>query len=327
MRDRIAVRLSLTKKVALAVVGILNTAAIGAQSSSPESVSAPRPKFEVVSVKPCNAADMPPGGGRGGGGGRAGMDPGRLTLKCLTVDSLIRLAYIRFADGKGDSRRGTAGSVLPRLFNQPIDGSPAWIKSDRYTIDAKPETPETVAMMQGPMLQALLEDRFKLKIHRDIREVPVYALVVGRGGPKLEAAEKENCTAMDFTNGPPPPPGPGQPPPCGAFWSDKSGGMETFGQTMAGLGMQFSVALDRDVVDRTGIAGTFDLHLDLTSADLFPFREDITRGVGDPASATAPADPLGAVMRAVQELGLRLEPAKAPGEFLVIDHVERPSEN
>jgi uncharacterized protein (TIGR03435 family) len=93
--------------------------------------------------------------------------------------------------------------------------------------------------------------------------------------------------------------------------------------------------LDRDVIDRSGIAGTFDIHLDLTSNDLFrarfPDRQDITAGGGDPAALPAaptdPADPLSAVMRAVQKLGLRLEPSKAQGEFLVIDHVQRPAEN
>jgi len=259
--------------------------------------------------------------------GAPGTDPGRLRLECQTVDALIRLAYIRFANGKGPSGRGTSGLISPRLFNQLIDGSPAWIKS-RYTIDAKPEAPQTAAMMQGPMLQAILEDRFKLKIRRDIREVPVYALVLGSGGIKLEAAKKDSCTVLDFTHGPQPLPEPGQPPPCGSFRPDKSGGMETLGQTLQGLCMQFSAALDREVVDRTGIAGTFDMHLHLTDGDLFPFAgQDGTPGVADPASAADPADSLSAAMRAVQDLGLRLEWAKAPAEFLVIEHLERPSEN
>jgi uncharacterized protein (TIGR03435 family) len=337
MISPIALRLGLLKEVDLGfaktapmalafVVGILNTVTVGAQISPPQSGSAPRPKFEVVSVRPCNAKDMPSGRGRGGTG--ASIDPGRLTLECRTVDDLVHMAYLWFADGKGDSRRGgAAGPVLRRLFNQPLDGSPAWMKADRYTIDAKPATPQTAVMMQGPMLQALLEDRFKLKVRRDIREVPVYALVVGKGGPKLEAARKDSCTLLDFTNGPPPLPGPGQPSPCGSFRPDKSGGVETFGQTLAGLCLQFSVALDRDVVDRTGIADTFDIHLDLTSNDLFPARQDTTGRVGDPAEPTAAADPLSAIMRAVQKLGLRLEPSKVQGGFLVIDHVERPSEN
>lgn len=92
--------------------------------------------------------------------------------------------------------------------------------------------------------------------------------------------------------------------------------------------MQLSAALDRDVVDRTGIAGTFDMHLDLTAGDLFPFaRQDGAADSSDPGASAMPVDSLGAIMHAVQKLGLKLEPARAPGETLIIDHVERPSEN
>ena len=210
-------------------------------------------------------------------------------------------------------------------MNQPISGEPAWANSGRYTIDAKPESPQTAGMMRGPMLQTLLEDRFRLKIHRDLRDVPIYALVVGKGGPKLAPTRKESCRSLDFTKDPPPLPRPDEPPPCGFFRPDRSGGTETLGQTLAGLCRQFSVALDRDVVDRTGIAGTFDIHLEVSGDDLFPFaRRD---SAGDPAAPAMPADPLAAIMAAVQELGLKLESAKASAEFLVIDRVERPSEN
>jgi uncharacterized protein (TIGR03435 family) len=99
--------------------------------------------------------------------------------------------------------------------------------------------------------------------------------------------------------------------------------VETLGQTLAGLSMEFSAALDRPVVDRTGIAGTFDIHLDLTSDDLFPFA----RHDDAPAVADAPPDPLGAITRAVQRLGLKLEATRVSSEFIAIEHVERPSEN
>jgi bla regulator protein blaR1 len=329
LSNRVTVRLTGTKKVALAFAGIaalavpvsmgvLNAPAVQAQSS-PIS----RPKFEVVSVKPCKPGDMPAGrGGRSGGGG-TGNGPGQLRLECRTLENLIRTAYIRFADGKDWTP--LSRPVSPRVVNQPIAGEPAWATSERYTIDAKPESAQTDSMMRGPMLQTVLEDRFQLKFHRDLREVPVYALVVGKGGPKLQASKKDSCTEIDFTSDLPPAPRPDQPPLCGPFRRDKNGGTETFGQTLTGLCMQFSVAVDRDVVDRTGLAGKFDIHLDLSFDELFPFaRRD---SAGDPAAAAAPSDPLTAIIAAVQKLGLKLEPAKATGEFLVIDHVERPSEN
>lgn len=335
--NRIAVRLDFAKGVAWAlagtaalvisiVAGILSAPAIRAQSSPASS-----PKFEVASIKPCQAGDTSSGGGRGGegGGGRVSGDPGRLRLKCQTVEDLIRSAYLEYANGKAWPVDNKTGMRMPpvslRLLHQPIRGSPAWAKSERYTIDAEPESAQTMAMMRGPMLQALLEDRFKLKIRRETRDVPLYALVVAKGGPKLQAAKEGSCTSIDWTKGPPPPPGPGQPPACG-FFSFRNGGMDTYGQTMAGLCRQFSVALDRDVVDKTGIEGAFDIHLELTPGDLFAGGgPDST--LSDPAAPPIPADPLGAIISAVQKLGLRIEATKGAGEFLVIDHVERPSKN
>jgi len=296
------------------LLAALNVSTIRAQST---------PRFEMASIKPCKAGDMPTGGGRSAGGTASGNDPGRLSLQCQTLDRLIRTAYLRFGDGK-DWYPGKPGAT-PKQMNQPISGEPAWVNSDRFNIDAKPESPQAAGKMRGPMLQTLLEDRFRLKIRRDVREVPVYALVVGKGGGRLAATRRESCISVDFTKDPPPLPGPDEPPFCGFFRPDRSGGTETLGQTLAGLCRQFSVALDRDVVDRTGIAGTFDIHLELSGDDIFPFaRRD---SVGDPAASAVPADPLAAIMAAVQKLGLKLESAKAPSDFLVIDHVERPSAN
>jgi uncharacterized protein (TIGR03435 family) len=168
------------------------------------------------------------------------------------------------------------------------------------------------------MLQALLEERFKLKLRHDTRDIPVYAMVVAKGGPKLQPTK--GCTALDFSNGPPPPPAPGEHV-CGPFGPSKDGGIATYGQTLAGLCMQFSVALDRDVVDRTGIAGQFDMNLEMSMDDLFPPDRR------DDAAAPVPSDPLSAFTTAVQKLGLRIEPAKAPAGFIVVEHIERPSEN
>jgi bla regulator protein blaR1 len=324
MADTAAVSLSRAKKAALAlagtaalaipvVIGILNAPAIRAQSG-------PRPKFEVASVKLCQPGEAPSGGGRKGGGG-AGPDPGLLSIACQPVERLIQTAYLRFADGKAQAI-GTPGRVSQRQVNQPIEGGPAWVRSDRYRIDAKPESPQIQEMMRGPMMQTLLEERFKLKIRREPRDVPVYALVVGKGGPKLQPSH--GCVPLDFTNGPPPPPGPGEHT-CGPFGPDANGGIVTYGQTLAGLCAQFSVALDRDVVDRTGIAGLFDMHLDLTDAELFPF--DARGATATDGAASAPPDSLTAFMAAVQKLGLKIEPAKAAADFLVIEHIERPSEN
>jgi uncharacterized protein (TIGR03435 family) len=313
----------LAKKAALALVG---TAAVGApvvigmlNTTITRAQTAPgvRPRFEVASIKPCKPGDLP-SGGRSGGLKTNGTDPGRLHLTCQTLDGLIRQAYILFA------RVGASGRsmVSSRVMNQPFTDEPEWAHSQRYTIDAKPESAQTLETMNGPMLQTLLEDRFQLKIHHEPKDVPVYALLVGKGGSKLNPTVKGSCIALDFSQGPPPVPQerPRQPKVCGPFRPDKNGGMETLGQTLAGLSMQFSEALDRDVVDRTGLTGEFDMHLDLSNEELFPWER--------PADPTAPQpDALSAITRAVQKLGLRLEPSKASADFLAIDRVERPSEN
>ena len=153
---------------------------------------AARPKFEVASIKLCRPGDAPLGGGRSGANGN---DPGRLHLTCQTLDGFIRMAYIRFAsvDANGMSTAST------RVRNQPIAGEPDWANSERYSIDAKPESPQNLATMNGPMLQTLLEDRFQLRIRHEAKDVPVYQLVVGRGGPKLTPTTKASCTAVSFS--------------------------------------------------------------------------------------------------------------------------------
>jgi uncharacterized protein (TIGR03435 family) len=228
----------------------------------------------------------------------------------------MQWAYVRYANGEP--------SVTP---DQAIEGGSSWVRSETFTIDAKPEGPQTMEMMRGPMLQALLEGRFNLKIHRGTRQVPIYALVVARGGPKLDAAKKDGCSGPpDFSKGLPAPLRPDQPPPCGAFSPDGKGGTRTFGQTMAGLSREFAAVLDRRVDDRTGIEGTFDIHLDVDYTGLFT-RFDRPRGAGDAPGGPNATDPFEVLGSGVAKLGLRLQNASGAETFIVIDHVERPSEN
>lgn len=266
------------------------------------------PKFDIISVKPAtNCGD----GGRSGGGGGRSWSPGRLSLECRTVMSLVQMAYVQFADGK----RRPPGTAVP------IDGGPAWINSAFFTIEAKAEGSPGLEMMSGPMMQALLEDRFRLKIRRDTKPVTVYELTVAKGGPKLQAAQAGKCVTED-----PGPPEPGKPwtPPCGALTEPgPNGGVNTYGQTMAGLCKQFAGTLRRDVIDKTGIAGAFDIHLDLSFEDLSP----VTDPAGDAAGPAIPVDPFGAISAAVERLGLKLVAGKGLGEAFVIESVERPSGN
>jgi bla regulator protein BlaR1 len=326
MTNRIPLRLSVSKKLSLAIagaaalavpiaIGILNAPAIRAQSAP---LSAP--KFDVASIRSgC-------GGGRsgdlkqkGGGGAIPASSPGRLSV-CGPLDQnmggLIQMAYGRFANG----RRNPPWAVVP------VEGGPAWIHNDPYIISARAEGDASLELMQGPMLQALLEDRFQLKMHRETREVPIYALTIAKGGSKLQPFKEGTCVPTDFSKVPYIP-DPAQkncndlvrlfPPP--------NLSIEAQGAKLEVVAFLIGLTLDRPVVDKTGLTGSYDLHMEFG-------RDQTTLPLPPPPPGVVPTEPLDpsgpSIFTAIQEqLGLKLEPTKGPREFLVIDRVERPSEN
>jgi uncharacterized protein (TIGR03435 family) len=194
---------------------------------------------------------------------------------------LIQLAYVRFAGGHDNPVRILA-----------FEGGPKWIRSEFYDVEAKADGHPSVAMMQGPMLQALLEDRFKLKIHFETRPGPVYELTASNGASGLKPFQEGSCFPHCQVQ-------------VSSEQSLRSVDVEGSGLTeFCGL---LSLTLDRPVIDKTGITGKFDIHLRFS-----------------PDNATDPNDPT--VFTAIQEqLGLKLVPAKGPIEVLVIDHVEMTS--
>jgi uncharacterized protein (TIGR03435 family) len=230
-----------------------------------------------------------------------------------------------------------------KVQNFEISGGPAWINSDGYDINAK-AADSTVGIDQlRPMLQTLLEDRFKLMVHRETKEVPVYALVAGKNGPKLPEAKEGGCTAFNPNSPPPPPPEPGRfpPTPCGGFFMGPNhleGGKISMTQFVGAL----SNILGRPVIDKTGFTGTFDAKLDFSPegttfggrGGFGPPGAPPGGGGGDgPAPGPLPGLPPSdtsapSIFTVVEEqLGLRLESQKGPGEILVIDHAEKASEN
>src|SRR5580692_9203818 len=124
-----------------------------------------------------------------------------IKLNCQRLSSLIMIAYFVFANGH-----------LNPDFTQPsIEGSLARIDSDLYTIIAKPEGTPRQEVMEGPMLQALLEDRFELRAHFEAKgEVPAYLLTVAKGGPKLQRFKEGSCTPIESNEFLPPPLAPGE---------------------------------------------------------------------------------------------------------------------
>lgn len=227
------------------------------------------------------------------------------------MEGLILGAYSRYANGQ------TNLSLPP-----PILGGPSWIHSERYTVKAEAAGRQSRAMMNGPMLQALLEDRFYLKLHRETRQVPVFALTAAKSGARLKPFQEGSCTPVDFAQNPPPP-APGQPPFCQNKIRSKGANVRTYhmpGATLTTFAETLGVILGRPVIDRTAITGRFDFDvefaIDQSTPGFVPDAAPDNRAGGE------------SVFTAVQDqLGLKLESTKGPGEVLVIDGVERPTEN
>jgi uncharacterized protein (TIGR03435 family) len=208
--------------------------------------------------------------------------------------------------------------------------------SDFYEVDAKAAGPERVAVMEGPMLRALIEERFKVETHRETREAPVYDLIVSKGGFKLQPLKEGGCLLYDTDN---PlamrtPVKPTDPEYCGTIMVNANSlgsqmlQVHYYGVTMAELaGRLLHVYVDRPVLDKTGLAGRYDLSLEFAAGDTHGGMVMLN---GDPATdLPEAADPQGpSIFTALHErAGLGLAPDRGPVEVLVVDHAERPAEN
>jgi uncharacterized protein (TIGR03435 family) len=178
--------------------------------------------------------------------------------------------------------------------------------------------------MEGSMLRSLLEERFRLAIHRETRQLPAYLLTVAKTGPKLQPSREGSCTPY-VTGAPPPTTKPGEPRPdyCG-FQRTAMGALNGKAVTMAELAKTLSRSytsmLERNVIDGTGLTGKFDIHLTWAVDPAGAHNGAIDNTASD---ATGPS-----IFTALQEqLGLKLESTKGPVEVLVIDHIEKPSGN
>jgi uncharacterized protein (TIGR03435 family) len=234
--------------------------------------------FEVASIKPNAASDNRI---------MIGIQPGgRFTATGITVKHLIREAF--------------------NVRDFQISGGPGWIGSERYDVNAKAEgaadriPPEQLR----PMLRALLEERFQLKVHEETREMPVYALVVAKNGPKLTASTSERGPMIRM--------GRGQ--------------LDVKKAPMTMLAQQLSQQLGRNVIDQTDLRGDYDFLLQWTPE---PGQGGGPFG-GPPAPDALPAaDTSGPTLfTALQEqLGLRLESQRGSVPIIIIDRIEKPTEN
>jgi uncharacterized protein (TIGR03435 family) len=311
MTPRLLASIAIAGVVAVLVFGQRDIVGLRAQS---QTLSAPPPSFEVASIKQNKSGDgrvllgFPPGG--------------RFTATNVPLRALIAAAY---------------GTPQP-LPNFRIIGGPSWIDSDRFDINAKSST-DFQPGTNGPpaelfaMLKTLLIDRFKLMAHTEQRELPVYYLVLARTDGKIGSQLKKSdvdCAALFASRRggggpPPPPPQPGERLQCGMFGSP---GRITGGSVnMVQLSTLLSRLVNRDVVDKTGLAGNFDV--DLTFTPDQPARAPGAAGDQPIRVNGIDIDPNGpSIFTALQEqLGLKLDSQKAPVDVIVIDSVEHPSED
>jgi uncharacterized protein (TIGR03435 family) len=206
-----------------------------------------------------------------------------------------------------------------------VVGGPAWIQTDGYDIEAKPEG-NTDQQRMWLMLRTLLADRFKLAMHNETRNLPVYDLQAVKGGPRLPAPRGGACSEVLTVL-----PERGQPrpaPPCGPGLVKAGTGltMEGIRVSMPALAKMLSTIIGREVIDKTGFVGRFTLHLEFANDDALA---GLPNPVGSDASGQ-PAEPAArpSIRTALQEqLGLRLQASTGPVDVLVIDHVQRPTEN
>ena len=297
MNEGVEKKLSLSKKLLLATIGAVVVAgpvifgllhAPRVRAQSPQAATTALPSFEVASIKPSRPDDSMV---------KMLFTRSGLSAENFTVHGFIRTAY--------------------NVQENQILGGPGWLNSEKYDVEAKVDS--AVAQQHTSpddrrlALQQLLADRFKLKLHRETRELPVYELVVTRSGPKFREAKPGDTYADGAKRHDGQPIGPG-------IWLLGRGDLAGQGMPLSALILILSRQLDRPILDKTGLTSNYDYKLQWSPEESHAPSND--------QETVSPDSPAPSVFVAIQEqLGLKLEPRKAPVEVLVIDHVERPSEN
>ena len=261
--------------------------------------------FEVASVKPNRSNSGPQN--------IQLLPSGLLTVTGFPLRQLIQIAY-------GSEAIQTPGQLV---------GGASWLASDRFDINAKAEGTLGADAQGRPtrviaMLRSLLEDRFQVKVHTESRDVPIYALVLANKGAKFGTLFKPS-TANCYTRESPPPP-PGTPPDparqCGIRGGN--GNVTYVSVTMQQIASSLAnyPVVSRPVMDRTGLQGKYDLHMEFTPAFIASPNGDGSQ-VANPAADSGP----NLFTALVEQAGLKLQGEKGMVEFLVIDRAERPTED
>jgi len=283
------------RKFALVLVGIaLDQVGCPLVQAQGHPSQAP-PRFEVASIKRNTSGDR---------GEHISVKPGGL----FGVDNMSVRSLIQNGFGVQDSQ---------------ISGGPGWINSERYDISAK-SGGETQPQALLLMLRTLLEDRFQLKTHRAEQDKTAYMLTVADGGLKMQHAEG-SCVVRDPAN----PPREGD---NTNFCGNMRRGLNSLdgmgvkisandGITLGNIAGQLTAILGRPVVDRTGLTGLYTFHLQWLPTEAASAPNNLSGAMPEDLSDSS-------LFTAVREkLGLKLSSVKVPVEVLVIDQIERPSEN
>src|SRR5262245_10998076 len=308
---------------------MLGMASIALATTPAPSQTKPAQKlsFEVASIKPLESRPSRPEDIKLGCHGTDSRSPG-ITIpnnRCISRYEPLRLIIALAYD-------------IPPSLLYPYDGAlitgPEWINSAMYEIEAKSEGDATMAELKL-MLQDLLADRFKMKMHREKKEMSVYALTRGKNPLKLtRAPDDRDCqgqvrrdhqyelgaTSLE-----------GQ---CHGFVPE-NGQLAGRSVDMSDFAEMLSIWAGRIVIDKTGIEGLFDIKMPrLAAANLPPAPVGGEkggagggRGDGGPIELRVVGDPLPTVFTALEQIGLKLESTKGPVDVLVIDNLERPTEN
>ena len=290
------------QKLLLAAVGIVAVATplgVGAVHASGRRVQTPAAesaRFDAASIKPSTLSAVVGSGFQ--------ITNGHLLARNTTVEDLVRFAY-----------------GLEPGDRESISGGPRWTRSDRFQVEGKAEgraTPDALSAM----LRSLLAERFKLRLHEETKELPVYALTLagndGKTGPNLKptaADESAHCASLEADPLAAREFNPDGTKRCAASFR---GGLKLRGRPIGDLAEMLHELVGRAVIDRTGLSGRFDA--DLAAALNW-----------DHLVGGAPSDLFGSnavIFTALREqLGLKLEPSRGAVRTIVIDSVERPTEN
>ena len=246
------------------------TAALG------QSADAPAPAFDVASVK----TSQPGTGGEQRRRQNIQVSPGTVTMRNTSLKACIRWAW--------------------HVTDFQVSG-PDWLDSQRYEIAGKATGPATEDQLRL-MMQALLQERFKLAVHRQTKELSAYALVVGKNGPKVHESTTEGESSIDI--------------------NQRQLSVNVQRTPVSQLVEMMSNILRAPVIDMTGLTGRYDITLNVAkyAADMAAQGKSMD---------SAPADPLALISMILQEeFGLKLEARKMPLDLVIVDHAEKsPVEN